>query len=192
MKLIVGLGNPGPRYKDTRHNVGYRVAQRLADTLDIKLSHKRFQAIFGEAVTEGMRLIIAKPAAYMNSSGTAVFELMRNKKVALEDLLVVCDDAALSTGALRIKSKGSSGGHKGLESIVQSLGSWDFARLRIGIGRRPADDTLADYVLGEFAGHEKKAIEEAVEEASTAAKAWAARGIDYAMNKFNQRSKKDE
>lgn len=190
MKLIVGLGNPGLRYKNTRHNIGYKVAERLAEALGVKLDRKKFHSLFGETKLGTERVIIAKPLTYMNSSGVAVKEIVSGKKIAISDILVICDEANLDLGSLRMKRKGSSGGHNGMDSVIENLGTSNFSRLRIGIGPRPEDKILTDFVLERFTKSEAKIVDEAVDEAVPAAQAWAEHGIEYALREYNKRGYK--
>ncbi|MFH1406586.1 MAG: aminoacyl-tRNA hydrolase [Candidatus Omnitrophota bacterium] len=172
MKLIVGLGNPGLKYKNTRHNVGYRVAEKLALELNAKLNQKKFHSLFGEKVLSGRKLLIAKPLTYMNLSGEAVSALLNAKKIAPAEMLILCDDTNLPLGELRIRNKGSSGGHNGLKSVIDKLETLDFARLRLGIGPKPANKILTDFVLEKFNKNEERAIQKAVIEATGVARAW--------------------
>jgi len=186
VKLIVGLGNPGPRYRDTYHNVGFDVVDTLA---------RRHAVAFGsspaDALTARVRGLedevwLAKPLTFMNLSGRAVADLLRFYKIAPPDLLAVVDDVALPTGRLRIRRRGSAGGHNGLKSIVECLGTDEFPRLRVGVGRGDPRRDLADHVLTRIPAAERVALEAAVERAADAADTFIARGIEAVMNEYNR------
>jgi len=181
---VFGLGNPGRKYKGTRHNVGFEVIDLLAEKLNTKVSHRRFRALVGDAKTEAGTLLLVKPQTYMNESGLSVSAAAAWNKLGPEQILVVCDDLDLEPGTLRIRRKGSSGGHKGLKSIADALGTTDFPRLRIGIGR-PTHENALDYVLDRFTGSQRKAMTEAVGVAANAVACWCTEGIEPCMNKFN-------
>jgi PTH1 family peptidyl-tRNA hydrolase len=185
MKLIVGLGNPGARYAETRHNVGWRVAEELARRAEAGPWKEKFEARVTEARRGGEKVVVAQPLTYMNRSGIAVRQLMDFWKVGSEDLLVVMDDLALELGRIRLRSEGSDGGHNGLESVIAHLGSEAFARLRVGIGPGPAAEEQADFVLAPFAEAEQPVIAEAITRAADAAECWATEGLEAAMNRFN-------
>ncbi len=185
MKLIVGLGNPGKEYAGTRHNIGFMVIDALADALGVSL--KKQAADFSEsarAVSLGQRVLLAKPYTYMNLSGVAVKAMMVRHAIDAADLLVVCDDLDLAPYRLRIRPRGSSGGHKGLASIIAHAGTQEFSRLRIGIGR-PAHQDAAEYVLSRFAAAEKKAVADAVAHAAACGTMWLHQGITESMQHFN-------
>lgn len=184
MLAVFGLGNPGRKYKGTRHNVGFEVIDLLAEELNTKVSHRRFRALVGDAKTEAGTLLLVKPQTYMNESGLSVSAAAAWNKLGPEQILVVCDDLDLEPGTLRIRRKGSSGGHKGLKSIADALGTTDFPRLRIGIGR-PTHENALDYVLDRFTGSQRKAMTEAVGVAANAVACWCTEGIEPCMNKFN-------
>lgn len=183
VKLIVGLGNPGPKYAGTRHNVGFDVVDELARRWQIGMGAEKFHAWFGVGEFRGERVGLMKPTTYMNRSGQAVVAAGQFYKLELTDLMVVVDDLALPVGKLRIRKSGSAGGHNGLEDIVTRAGSDAWCRLRIGIGARVGDPKV--YVLGEFDETEKPIIDAAVKKAADAVECWVAEGPDQAMNKFN-------
>ncbi|MBN2293926.1 MAG: aminoacyl-tRNA hydrolase [Pirellulales bacterium] len=185
MKLVVGLGNPGRKYKDTRHNVGYMVLAELARRYGSSSVRAKFHADVVEANIEGERALLLSPLTYMNLSGTSVVEAFGFYKLELEDILVICDDLNLPLGKLRIRAKGSSGGQKGLADIIDRLGSEQFARLRIGIGEPPSSWNAADFVLSKFNKQETTEIELAVQQATDAVARWARDGIDECMNRHN-------
>lgn len=184
MKIIVGLGNPGSQYERTRHNVGFRVADELAR----RWSLGRFRAKFSGLAVDGPgpdgRLMLLKPTTFMNLSGKAVREAAGFHKVAVEDLLVLCDDMALPLGRIRIRKQGSAGGHNGLTSVIQELGSDGFARLRMGIGQ-VSGERMVGHVLGTFAAEEEPIVREMIRQAADAAECWLTRGADEAMTRFN-------
>lgn len=188
MKLIVGLGNPGRLYADSKHNVGFMVVKALAAALEADFKKDKYSfSLSCKARLNDKGLILAQPLTYMNLSGNAVSSLLNKNKVSIEDLLVICDDLDLELGRLKIRPKGSSGGHHGLESIIEHLGSEGFARLRIGIGRpHPAVDA-ADYVLSKFSKKDTQILKEALEKAVECCQVWITRGSTAAMNIFNKR-----
>jgi PTH1 family peptidyl-tRNA hydrolase len=192
MKLIVGLGNPGDIYETSRHNIGFLVVDRLSK--DCKSFFKRDRGTFSYTCRchlNKTEVILAKPVTFMNLSGTAVKELLKKYKVSPVDLLVVCDDLDLELGRIKIRPGGSSGGHRGIASIIENIKHQDFARLRIGIGRpRPAQEA-SDYVLGRFTKKESCAVSEAIEKAAACCESWVAKSIQETMNVFNKRDKKE-
>ena len=188
MKLIVGLGNPGNLYVHSRHNVGFLVVRTLARAHKILLKkEKGILSLSGKGRIEGQNVILAMPLTFMNLSGIAVAGLLKRYKINPSNLLVACDDLDLSLGRLKIKSSGSSGGHRGLKSIIESLKMDGFARLRIGIGR-PLRTDISAYVLSHFSKKEKVTLSEIIERASGCCEVWVEKGIDKSMNIFNQRS----
>jgi PTH1 family peptidyl-tRNA hydrolase len=191
MRLIVGLGNPGRRYERTPHNVGFDVVNILAQRHGAQWSlAARFEAALAEATILGCRTTLMKPLTYMNLSGRAVHAYLAKNEGAPEEILVVCDDVNLPLGQLRLRPSGSHGGHKGLLSIIQSLGSLDFPRLRLGV--RPAEvppDGWIDYVLSRFSPETWQMIERAEQEAADAVEIVLERGLDAAMNRFNRRAR---
>lgn len=182
--IILGLGNPGPRYLLTRHNIGFRVVDKLSAALNIPLSQARYQAFFGQRQADGRQVVLAKPLTYMNGSGVAAAGLCRAFGVAPARLLVVCDDLDLPPGAVRLRPRGGSGGHNGLKSLIFHLATEEFPRLRLGIGRPDAGDA-ADYVLEEFSPEEAGLMEDVLKLAAEAALMFVREGIDTAMNRFN-------
>ncbi|MCS7168016.1 MAG: aminoacyl-tRNA hydrolase [Gemmatales bacterium] len=188
MKLVVGLGNPEPRYQGTRHNVGFDVVDRLASQLAPGQAWQRdFYSLLIKAVADSQALLLVKPQTYMNRSGMAVAALVQFYQVPFSDLLVICDDLNLPLGQLRLRARGSCGGHKGLLDVERQLGTTDYPRLRIGIGSPPLGQGAADYVLQRFHPEEQPVIEEAVQRAAQAVFVWATQGIEAAMNRFNVR-----
>jgi peptidyl-tRNA hydrolase, PTH1 family len=186
MKVVVGLGNPGKQYAGTRHNVGFAVVDALAAGRPFR---GRFQGLVAELTDAGLALLLVKPETFMNLSGQTVRQVVDFYKVAASDLLVVCDDFALPLGKLRVRAKGTHGGHNGLRSIQEHLGTAEYARLRVGVGG-PKDDAI-DHVLGRFRSGERPVIADAVLEATQAVMVWAHRGVAACMNRFNPEQKKD-
>jgi peptidyl-tRNA hydrolase, PTH1 family len=185
MKLIVGLGNPGEEYKATRHNIGANVAKRLAKSNNISLRKRKYLSRFGEGKIGGEEVNILLPLTYMNLSGKAVYSIVKNKKIAPSDILVICDDADLKLGDIRIRPKGSDGGHRGLRSIIEGLGTNSFPRLRIGISK---EENLRNHVLAPFGRDEIGKVEEAKKRAADAALCWLTKGIAQTMNFYNVRN----
>ena len=184
--LLVCLGNPGDKYENTRHNVGYMVADEVAGRQGKPIQRLKFKALTNILTISGEKVLVMKPITYMNLSGEAVRPAADFYKVPPARVLVVSDDTALPVGRLRIRQKGSAGGHNGLKSIIQHLGTDQFPRLRVGVGEKPHPDyDLADWVLGKFAGEDKKAIDAAVKRAADAIECILAQGIDRGMGKFN-------
>jgi len=185
-RLIVGIGNPGPEYARTRHNVGFRVVDLLAKQLGVKVEEAKFKGIFAVAGLDGLRVGLLKPLTYVNLSGQSVSEAVKKLGLTTEQILVVLDDAQLPLGKLRLRAKGSSGGHKGLQSIIDALGTENIPRLRVGIGSPPEGMDMAAFVLSPFEPEEEAVISQAVEAAAEAAKVWAKEGIETAMQRFNR------
>lgn len=187
MKLIVGLGNPGKIYSDSRHNIGYSIVEALAKNFKIPLrkESKTFSWV-GKGDIKGHDAILAMPVTFMNLSGLAVGALIKRYNLNLSSLLVVCDDLDLEFGRIKIKNSGSSGGHRGLKSIMDLIKSRDFARLRIGIGRPFADIEPAEYVLSRFKKEEKKIYKEIIKKAVGCCSMWVKEDINKSMNVFNR------
>jgi PTH1 family peptidyl-tRNA hydrolase len=186
LHLIVGLGNPGGEYAKTRHNAGFLLAAKLAERWKASWTlEKKFNARIARA--EQRRVLLCEPQTFMNSSGEAVGPLVRFYQIALKKLLVVVDDADLPLGEIRLRPGGSSGGHHGLESLEQHLGTREFARLRIGIGRQAGAREITDYVLGRFSSAEAELVEKVLTAAADQAEAWLTGGIQKAMSQFNGR-----
>ena len=189
MKLILGLGNPGKLYKDSRHNIGFAVIEALAKAY--KVSLKKQSGIFtliGKGKIEGQNVILSLPVTFMNLSGLAASALLKKYKIDLDKLLVVCDDLDLEFGRLKIKASGSSGGHQGLNSIIDFIRSQGFCRLRIGIGRPLANIDTAEYVLTAFTRKEKEQINQIIKRAVECCRVWATEGVSKSMGIFNRRS----
>lgn len=186
MYIIAGLGNPGRKYEKTRHNVGFQVIDRLAEKYHIDMNTKKHKAVCGTGVIEGMKVLLVKPQTYMNLSGESIREAADFYKIdPEEELLVIYDDVSLKPGQLRIRKKGSAGGHNGIKSIIQHLGTQAFPRIKVGVGEKPEGYDLADYVLGHFSGEDEKEMREAYGRAAQAAAAILTEGPDRAMNEYN-------
>ena len=184
IKMVVGLGNPGKEYDNTRHNVGFEVIDLLAKSLGIEVKQKKFGALFGQGVFADKKLILFKPYQYMNLSGQPVATAAGFYKLDLDDLLIVSDDMAIDCGRIRLRSKGSAGGQKGLADVISKLGSNNVSRLRIGIGASKFADSSA-YVLGRIDSDQRPMINEAIERSAKAVLSWVEHGIDKAMNEYN-------
>lgn len=190
MYVIAGLGNPEKKYRNTRHNVGFDVIDALAGKYKIPIKTKKHKALIGTGVMEGERVALVKPLTYMNRSGEAIAELMNFYKLSAEkNLIVVYDDISLEPGGIRIRRKGSAGGHNGIKSIIAKTGSSDFSRIRIGVGQKPEGWDLADYVLGHFSKEERKSVDEAIQNACIAAGRMVKNETDAAMNEFNAKKR---
>jgi PTH1 family peptidyl-tRNA hydrolase len=191
MKLIIGLGNPGRQYEGTRHNVGFAVADLLAQSPSAGKWQSRFQADVCELLEDGTKLLLVKPQTYMNLSGRCVRSVVDFYQLEAADLLVVCDDISLPLGKLRARARGTHGGHNGLRDVQTHLGTTEYARLRVGVDG-PGGRDAADHVLERFKASERDAIEDAVRLAAQAVAVWAFRGIDACMNEFNAEKGKKE
>lgn len=189
MKLIVGLGNPGMEYVGTRHNVGFETIDRLSDAFSITLNHQKLKGVSGQGSIAGEKVILAKPMTYMNNSGECVGAIARFYKIAPEDIIVIFDDIYLPVGQLRIREKGSAGGHNGIKSIIAHLGSEDFKRVRIGVGEKKPGQDLASHVLSRFSKQEQEAVAEGMDNAKDAVEVMISDGIAKAMNLYNGKKK---
>ena len=188
MKIIAGLGNPTKEYEGTRHNIGFSVIDKLADKYNISMNEKKHKAICGKGMIEGEKVILLKPQTYMNLSGESVVDAVNFYKVdPEEDVIIIYDDLDLDVGKLRIRAKGSAGGHNGMKNIIAHLGTQVFPRIRVGVGAKPKDWDLADYVLGRFPKEELPEIEAGRETACEAVKIIVSQGVEAAMNRINGR-----
>lgn len=185
MKVIVGLGNPGLRYRHTRHNVGFEVADYLAARWNAKFSREKYKALVAEAECEGETVVLVKPLVYMNNSGLSVSRVVRYCVRDLAHMLVVVDDVNLPLGKLRIRAGGSAGGHNGLQSVIDQLGTDAFPRLRLGVGADKAAAGLVQHVLGRFDAEERPVVAEMVDRGAAAAIRFIADGVVAAMDEFN-------
>ena len=192
MFIIAGLGNPDEKYQGTRHNDGFDVVDRLAEKYQIAVDTKKHRALIGKGVIEGQKVLLVKPQTYMNLSGESIRSLVEYYKIdPEEELLVIYDDISLEPGVLRLRTKGSAGGHNGMKSIIKHLGGDTFPRIRVGIGgeKHPGQD-LADYVLGHFKDDEKELLSDALDKAEKAAELFAQDEFSEAMNKYSVGKKK--
>lgn len=184
--LIVGLGNPGKEYERSRHNCGFRALDRLAQALNVKVDKLKFQGLYTQTTYNGIKLYLLKPQTYMNLSGKSVVQLSAFFKIPPQRIIVLFDDISLAPGRLRVRAEGSAGGHNGIKSIIQELGSQDFPRVKIGVGAKPNPDyDLADWVLGSFSALDEKAMAVSFENAGQAALAIIDQGVPEAANRFN-------
>ena len=185
MYLIVGLGNPGNQYNGTRHNAGFAVLDALAEKHRISVDTKKHKGLVGKGMIGAEKVILLKPQTFMNLSGESVREAMDFYKIDPEDILIVYDDISLKPGQLRLRGKGSAGGHNGIKNIILHMKTQEFPRVKVGVGEKPPRMDLVDHVLGHFQGEEKKAFETAIPEAVQAIEVFLADGMDVAMNRFN-------
>ncbi|NLG05520.1 MAG: aminoacyl-tRNA hydrolase [Clostridia bacterium] len=186
MYIIVGLGNPKTEYKNTRHNAGFDVIDVLADQYDIVTDFKKHMAFCGKGYIEGERVVLAMPQTYMNLSGESVRALVDFYKIDVErELIVIYDDISLDVGQIRIRKKGSAGGHNGMKNIIMHLKTEQFMRIRVGVGDKPKGYDLADYVLGHFSASERELMDTAFINATQAIKTIITENVDVAMNRFN-------
>ena len=193
MYIIVGLGNPGREYENTRHNVGFMTLDQLAKAGGIDILEKKHKALIGKGMIDGKKVVLAKPMTYMNLSGESVRELVDFYKIdETTELIIISDDVSLPPGQLRVRKKGSAGGHNGLKNIIQHLGHDQFVRLRMGVGEKPAAYDMKDYVLGHFSGDDRKLIDEATKRGADCIRMIMEQGPDAAMNSFNASVKAPE
>lgn len=186
MYLIVGLGNPGTQYEMTRHNIGFHTIDYIADELGVKVKKLKFKALYGECEIGSEKVYLIKPQTYMNLSGDSVVEFVKFFKIPVENVIVISDDISLETGRIRIRPKGSAGGHNGLKSIIYQLNSDEFVRVKIGVGSpKHQEHDLADYVLGRFTKDEIPVLEESIIKSYKAINEIIKRGVQSAMNKYN-------
>lgn len=186
--LIVGLGNPGDNYARTRHNVGFRAVDRLAERLGTRLDRAKFRGLYGQTLWQGQKLILLKPQTFMNASGLSVMDAARFYKLPPERVLVLSDDISLEVGRLRVRASGSAGGHNGIKSIIGALNSEAFPRVKIGVGTKPCPEyELADWVLSNFSASEEKRLVPALDDAGLAALEVLQNGVPEAANRFNGR-----
>lgn len=184
--IIAGLGNPGKKYENTRHNVGFDTIDYLSDKYSIKVSRIGFKAVYGEGEIEGKKVILLKPQTFMNLSGESIREITEWYKIPAESLIIIYDDIDLEPGKIRVRPKGSSGTHNGMKSVIYQLQSDSFPRVRIGIGRAPEKWDLADYVLSKFSKEDREIIDQSIEKAAEAAIMITNSGLNKAMNSYNR------
>ncbi len=187
MKIIVGLGNPGIEYVGTRHNVGFEVIDRLSEKLNISMNQEKLKGVYGSGMLNGEKVILVKPMTYMNNSGECVGDIVRFYKADPSDVIVISDDINLSVGSLRIREKGSAGGHNGLKSIIYHLHSEEFVRVRVGVGMKKQGQNLANHVLSKVAKSEEEDMAEALDSAANACIAIVTESASAAMNKYNKK-----
>lgn len=193
MFIIAGLGNPTKQYEGTRHNVGFEVIDRISEKYNIDVDEKKHRALIGKGIIQGQKVILAKPQTYMNLSGESVRSLLDYYKVDEEhELIVIYDDISLDVGQLRIRAKGSAGGHNGMKNIIAHLGSQVFPRIKVGVGEKPAKYDLADYVLGHFSKGEAKLMDEGYDHAVHAVELIVSGQINEAMNEYNRKKKEEK
>lgn len=190
MYVIAGLGNPDRRYENTRHNVGFDVIDALAAKYNISMSEKKHKAICGRGLVAGVRVLLVKPQTYMNLSGNSIADILYFYKLdPAQDLIVIFDDISLNPGNIRIREKGSAGGHNGIKSIIAKTGSSDFSRIKVGVGAKPEGWDLADHVLGHFSKEERNLVEDAIKDAVCAAEYMVQGETTRAMNEFNAKKR---
>ena len=192
MYLIVGLGNPGEEYIKTRHNMGFKVIDKLSAKYSIEVNHSKFKGMYGTGLINGEKIILFKPYTYMNLSGEAVEQIAAFYKVSLEDLIVIYDDIDIAPGLIRIRKSGSAGSHNGMKSVTQMMGSTAFPRVRVGTGKPDNTDRLIEYVIGAIDEDEKPLLEEGIQKAADAVSMIIEENIDLAMNRFNIRPEKED
>lgn len=185
MKLIIGLGNPGDKYRGTRHNMGFGVLEELSDRMNIPIKNGELKGLVGKGLWRGEKLILVKPLTYMNNSGECAGAVARYYGVEKEDIIVVYDDITLAPGHIRIRSKGSAGGHNGMKSLISHLGTEEFVRVRIGVGEKPENWDLADWVLSRFPRELEDDARRGIENGARAVETIISEGVDAAMNLFN-------
>ncbi len=188
MYLIVGLGNPTKQYEKTRHNIGFDVIDALADKYNISVTEKKHKALCGRGAIEGMKVVLAKPQTFMNLSGESVVELLNYYKMDEEsEMIVIYDDISLAPGNIRIRKKGSAGGHNGIKNIIALTGTQNFLRIKVGVGEKPKGWDLADYVLGRFSEEDRNLVEDAIKDAMDACVLMLQDEVDEAMNRHNSK-----
>lgn len=189
MFIIVGLGNPGMKFDASRHNVGFEVIERLAYEHNIKVDRKKHKALIGQGVIKGSKVILVKPQTYMNLSGESVRSILDFYNASEEDVLVIYDDTSMELGALRIRLKGSAGGHNGVKSLIQHMGTNEFMRIKVGVGEKPPGWDMAKYVLSRFTKEEVPVIQDSIKNAVKMIETILDDGVDKAMNLYNRRGK---
>ena len=185
MYIIAGLGNPTREYEKTRHNVGFEVIDVLADMLGTTVEEKKFKGCYGRGIIGGEKVLLLKPQTFMNLSGESIRAASDFYKVDPEHIIIIYDDISLDVGQLRIRNKGSAGGHNGIKNIIAHLGTQEFPRIKVGVGDKPKKMDLADYVLSRFSKEDRAAMEDAFKEAAKAVEVMITEGMDIAMNQFN-------
>lgn len=189
MKLVAGLGNPGRDYAGTRHNIGFGVIARISDKYNIPLTGKEHKAVCGKGMIGGEKVILAQPQTFMNLSGESVRSLVDYYRLESEDIIIAYDDIDLEVGQLRIRSKGSAGGHNGIKNIISHLGTNEFPRVKVGVGGKPEGGDLVRHVLGRFSREDEKVIGEVLDVAVEAVETILSDGVEAAMNRYNAKRK---
>ncbi len=185
IKMIIGLGNPGAKYAGTRHNIGFDAVTAISDRFDIPVKTKEWKGLTGKGRIGGCRVLLVQPQTFMNNSGECVRALMDFYKIPAEDVIILYDDVSLAPGKLRVRGKGSAGGHNGIKSIIAHMGTDTFERVRIGVGEKPEGWDLADYVLGRFPKEEEPVMRDALKHAVEAVESLIEDGLEATMNRFN-------
>ena len=185
MYIIAGLGNPGKKYENTRHNMGFLAVDLLAEKYDIRIDKIKFKALVGEGRIAGQKVLLVKPQTFMNLSGQSIVEIMNFYKEDVENLIVIYDDISLEPGKIRIRKKGSAGGHNGIKNIIAQLGTQNFQRVKVGVGEKPKGWDLADYVLGHFSKEDRGLVDDALKRVAGAVELMVQGEVDQAMNQFN-------
>ena len=188
MKLIVGLGNPGRDYQDTRHNIGFMVIDELFERYKVSNFKTKFHSVYSEVMINSEKVLLVKPTTFMNNSGIAIREIMDFYKIDPEDLMVIYDDIDIGFSDVRIRKKGSSGSHNGMKSIIYQIQSEEFPRIRIGVGKKHENQDLANFVLSRFSKEELEDIEIAIKFAADGVESFINKGIDFAMNNYNRKN----
>lgn len=189
MYLIAGLGNPSKNYEGTRHNIGFTMIDAIGEKFGIDVTTKKHKALVGRGIIDGMRVILAKPQTYMNLSGESIREIADFYKIEPENIIIIYDDISLDVGRLRIRKKGSAGGHNGIKNIIAHLGTQEFPRIKVGIGNKPEGWDLADYVLSKYSKAEQEAMKEASDDVIGAVRLMIMDDIDAAMNRYNAKKR---
>jgi PTH1 family peptidyl-tRNA hydrolase len=192
MKAIIGLGNPGMKYAGTRHNIGFDAVTAIADKYNLSINNKKFKGVYADGHIAGEKVLLVQPQTFMNLSGECVREVADFYKLNPDEIIIICDDINLDVGRLRIRKKGSAGGHNGLKNIIAHLGTEEFPRIRVGVGEKTEGWDLADYVLARFDKDSEPVIREALANVVGAVETWISEGIDAAMNRHNISAKKKE
>ena len=192
MKAIIGLGNPGMKYAGTRHNIGFDAVTAIADKYNLSINNKKFKGVYADGHIAGEKVLLVQPQTFMNLSGECVREVADFYKLNPDEIIIICDDINLDVGRLRIRKKGSAGGHNGLKNIIAHLGTEEFPRIRVGVGEKTEGWDLADYLLARFDKDSEPVIREALANVVGAVETWISEGIDAAMNRFNVSAKKKE
>ena len=192
MKAIIGLGNPGMKYAGTRHNIGFDAVTAIAEKYNLSINNKKFKGVYADGHIAGEKVLLVQPQTFMNLSGECVREVADFYKLNPDEIIIICDDINLDVGRLRIRKKGSAGGHNGLKNIIAHLGTEEFPRIRVGVGEKTEGWDLADYVLARFDKDSEPVIREALANVVGAVETWISEGIDAAMNRYNVSAKKKE